>query len=864
MKKIVNILIKLAVGIIIFIVAVGFFNKFKNKDYENLAAEMKDAYLPFAYIKYDDIYINAMHGYTSPVDTTLLRESITPVDESKKVYVIVEDKTDFGESYSYELRSIAGDSLIEDGKPIIENLDGNTKSLEINITMDIQPDMEYMLIVKIENNEEITARYYTRIVLNNNYHANLLLRFVNDMHELTFDTDVYKEDSPLYQFQKDYNGSYQGMLEDYGLGHVNLSSSYEAITWNGLKPMIITSIIPTIKEIDSYYAVIELEYKMMTNSLEDVSSYYTTKEFYQVSYNEGDIRLLNFDRYVDEYFGRNDVDSLNNVYEIGIVSDPFPDYRFSSDNKKLAFVRNGQLWMYNYSKNQISLVYSFWLDDFENATNTYDNYDINIISMDDDANITFAVYGYMNRGVHEGKLGIGLYKFSADSLILDELLFVETNVPYEVMKNQLSKLTYYDGTNFFFTLGNKVTRIDIEKEEISYLVDGVSANSIYASANMEVIAYNTSDIQTENNKIVLINLKTGNSYDITSKANECLICYGFKDSDLIYGISEVGDKDIIKDMKSFESTRLLDDNKDTIPATKVCIIDENGEKIKEYKKDDFYIAQVEIETDLLYLTRCKKQEGSFVSASDDFITFKADDENPGIRTEFRTSNEGFYKLYFTVPEGIYLTYKPNLNITKSNISSKSLEMVVSIPNDGANYMVYDNLGLAKIYEVAGDAINYAVLISGIVISKNGEVVYRQKEAEEYNTIASAIFHQSSRSIDASLYDCLYMVLNYQGADVTYNNLKELTDAVEILDTYGRYEGADITGLDLGLVLSYVGNSIPVISRITDGRYVLIVSYNSVDIRYYDPVIDEEVVTSREEYERMMEQAGSVMYSYIRN
>ncbi len=46
------------------------------------------------------------------------------------------------------------------------------------------------------------------------------------------------------------------------------------------------------------------------------------------------ISVMNFDRYVEEYFNRTGIDNKNNVYEIGVVVDEELDYRYSSDNKK--------------------------------------------------------------------------------------------------------------------------------------------------------------------------------------------------------------------------------------------------------------------------------------------------------------------------------------------------------------------------------------------------------------------------------------------------------------------------------------------------------------------------------------------------
>jgi hypothetical protein len=43
---------------------------------------------------------------------------------------------------------------------------------------------------------------------------------------------------------------------------------------------------------------------------------------------------------------------------------------------------------------------------------------------------------------------------------------------------------------------------------------------------------------------------------------------------------------------------------------------------------------------------------------------------------------------------------------------------------------------------------------------------------------------------------------------------------------------------------------------------LIVSYNSEAVRYYDPVLDEEVRVSRKEYEASMSKGNNELYSYV--
>ena len=60
---------------------------------------------------------------------------------------------------------------------------------------------------------------------------------------------------------------------------MNLANAYSDLLWDGLKPTVISDVNTYIKEIDVNYAVIEMEYKAMSITSQDVMSYYTVKEF---------------------------------------------------------------------------------------------------------------------------------------------------------------------------------------------------------------------------------------------------------------------------------------------------------------------------------------------------------------------------------------------------------------------------------------------------------------------------------------------------------------------------------------------------------------------------------------------------------
>ena len=63
------------------------------------------------------------------------------------------------------------------------------------------------------------------------------------------------------------------------------------------------------------------------------------------------------------------------------------------------------------------------------------------------------------------------------------------------------------------------------------------------------MAFGENEDQSQNTRITLMNMKTGNSYDITAGDGECLICYGFKDSDMVYGVSDIADAGVDADLR---------------------------------------------------------------------------------------------------------------------------------------------------------------------------------------------------------------------------------------------------------------------------------------------------------------------------
>ena len=64
--------------------------------------------------------------------------------------------------------------------------------------------------------------------------------------------------------------------------------------------------------------------------------------------------------------------------------------------------------------------------------------------MDEGGNVEFAVYGYMNRGRHEGEVGLQLYHYDSGKNTVEEDVYIPYNKPFSMLRSDLEKLLFLD------------------------------------------------------------------------------------------------------------------------------------------------------------------------------------------------------------------------------------------------------------------------------------------------------------------------------------------------------------------------------------------------------------------------------------
>ena len=157
--------------------------------------------------------------------------------------------------------------------------------------------------------------------------------------------------------------------------------------------------------------------------------YYNVEEYYRVRYTAQRMYLLNFERTVEQIFrGENESLAGKNI-QLGIRNSNV-EYKSNEAGSVVAFVQEGELWCYNQTENTLAKVFSFrgyeGIDEREN----YREHDIKVVGVDEVGSVDYIVYGYMNRGIHEGEVGIAIYHYDRLANTNEEAVFIPSTQSY--------------------------------------------------------------------------------------------------------------------------------------------------------------------------------------------------------------------------------------------------------------------------------------------------------------------------------------------------------------------------------------------------------------------------------------------------
>ncbi|MDO4555838.1 MAG: hypothetical protein Q4B70_11920 [Lachnospiraceae bacterium] len=834
-------IIKGIVLLLAFFVSLAGFNYYYAEKKNEGASEMTKPTLPVLSIRSGEYEINQMYGYVDEVDEALLRESITPVDGSNQIQVVLKD-------YDYDITAVyyqvlygSDSTVLEEG--VLNKLseeDGiKTQTLTLENVLDEKEEYLVKFTVRLDSSRKVN--YYSRLKFGTDLHFEECVKFAQDLSQMMLD----KNDGVRTYLETDSD------MINNNLASVNINSSFEAVVYADAKPERTSDVSVTIKEINADYMAVELRFLLEMDNAKGQTQSCDVVENYKVRYSANRMYLLDYDRTQEAYYNPEYLDTANNRIYLGSGSNDNITYRASDDNEKVCFVRQHQLWYYSYQASSVTEVFSFLGEDLTDVRASYDQHDIHILDMDKNGNIDFIVYGYMNRGRHEGENGIALYHFNAESSTNEELAFIPTKIPYQNIQEDIGKFSYLneDGI-FYFLLDGTLYQANTTDGEWEILRSNLVDNSLTASSDNSIIAVQDQEDSTKNTKITLLNLDTGKESEITCSEEERIQSAGFVLSDFVYGIAKASNVQVTKG-GSLE-----------FPMFEIRITDSSGNEVKTYQKSNRQIIKVEVSGNVIQLTYGRKSGSGYKESGSDYIRYKESEEGSNISVVFGYDTTCYNQLYLQFPSYIYVQTVPTLKLTKELVSDEL--QIIDVEEQGMDvtqYLVYTNGTLTGTFSTAYDAIAQAEESRGLVVNNDRQTVWESNIAE-YNQVIGLNMQKVSKKSD-TFASCVSMIAALEGEDVTMEEIKAAgEDKLSVLGAYTS--GAlNLYGCTLDQMLYYIGKEIPVIAGLGDNQYVLLMSYNSTKVRYMDPLSGEEVVVLRTAFEKQMSQSENEYYSYVR-
>lgn len=810
-------IIKAIVCVISFVLSILIISSVMNRGNSDITMEMSEASYPLVYVNYEGEHINCLHGYAQEMDVSFMRDTITPLGENRELSLYIDTFNTSITSIAYEVRSTDGTRLIESTQLYDYIVQTAGISADIQLKDLIDPDEEYELIILLSDVQGRQLRYYTRVVLRSDNHISEEIRFARNFHEKTFDRE--NADEIAQYLETNESG------DNTTYSYVNIHSSFRQITWGDLTVEKITEPQLSITELFPQTARITISYyvNILTETGERRCR---VDEYYRLRYGIQRIYLLNYERIMTEVFEMDLAAFNNNKIDLGIRNADV-EIAESEDGGAFAFVSANRLFCYNSNNNRFSQLFAFYTKDHEDARTFYNQNDIRVLSVDEAGNVQFAVYGYMNRGTHEGKMGVAVYLFNGVLNTIEEEAFVPYNRSFATLENDVERLMYLNSNEELFVyLGGSIFCINLNDNSYTVVAKDLAQGSFKVSESGRIVVWPEGEDSDRSQNLNVMNLNTKVISTIDAGVGHYIRPLGFMEEDLIYGLVNQSD--------------LFVDNAGSLVTPMFCIniCSEPDNKISmQYQKDDIYIMNVILSDNQITMERARKtSEGVYVVTSADQIMSNT--------SELRHEN--------TIDVAATKTLEKIVQIAaKSNIATRSLKFMTpkEVMYEGGhevnleypesmheNYYVYGSGGILGVYAKESEAVNIAEQESGTVLNGYGDYVWIKANRNVSNQIMKITATMQDEN-NSSLAACLDTMLLAEGIS---RNSQYLLDqgatALSVLQDNmpEDCEILDLSGCSLDAVLYYVNRDIPVMAILNDRSAVLIIGFNELNTVIMDP------------------------------
>lgn len=830
-------LIKIAIFITSFVVSALVIGKIMNQGNNNMTMSMASATFPIVRMDKSGVAYNELHGYNGAREVKLQRDTITELGPERELSFQVDTYGLMVKEVYIEVRNRDGSRLIE--KTLVRELREEGDRLYANTSLKdlIEKNQEYSLAVILVDENGRQIYYYTRVIWSQDTYAREKVQFVKDFHEKTFDKVAAKE---LVRYLE---SSSKG--DNTTFHKVNIHSSFNQITWGNLGVTPLGEPVIDLKELATQTATLTLRRYVSTGE-DKAQEYYLVEEEYRIRYTKDRTYLLAFDRTMTQIPRVEEDIYGNNKIALGIAPSDVP-FVESMDGNIVVFEVAGRLCSYNITTNKVVILFSFMDPENKDARALYNQHRIKVLDVDEGGNVSFAVYGYMNRGRHEGDVGIALNYYDSALNTVEELLYIPYDKTAETLFCELDQLLYLNREHkLYLNMAHTIFEVNVEQKTYQPLIPEEATDSALISDTHKIVVWNDAE------RMEIINLGSNEQGSILVEEGETIRPLGFMGEDIIYGVARL------------EDIREQNTGEDFVPMYKICICSSTGEILKVYQQENIYTISCEVMKNQITLNRVEKTDkGIYKTITQEHImnNLKQDEGKNKITV---VAVDVFQKI-------VQLQVKKNIDektiqiLTPKEVVFEGGREIDVYTKPGEEYYVYNSDGIHMITKSAAEAISYADETSGVVVDEVGNTVWYRGNRSTKNQIM-AITAQSVTEGKTGLSVCLDTMLYVEG--ITRNTQTLLDDnrtVEEILEqSILGSKVIDMEGCTLDSTLYYVNQDIPVLALLNNGDAVLIVGFNQYNVVLMQPSNGSLYKKGMNEATTYFNNNGNRFLTYLKN
>ena len=812
-------LIRVLVLSLIFIAALcGYFlwNYFNTEKEFTVYTSMEEPSLPLVYTSAYDLKINMMHGYVQDMGNAAAEDCIAVLPQNRRMELQVVPYGNTIAGISYEIRNMDLSHFIENTSVEVPEGASESFSVELPIQNMIEKDKQYLLSIRLELGER-SVNYYTRIIWTDSDRAYQMLAFASDFTKKTFDYEAAR-DLTTYLETND-------AADHSSLGEVSLQSNFSQLTWGSSGMQLATDIDLKLRQYDGIMGTVEARYMTTRQNEYGMTERYQVTDIFTMRMGAERIYLMDYDREVNQIFDGSKQAFSGKQIQLGITNEERISAVKSEDAQFIAFTADRELWLFDQKRKRAVNVFSFRSGADDGARANYDRHDIKILSVENGGDIDFVVYGYMNRGRHEGTNGIVYYQYSHANDVLTERFFIPRTETYEKIALEVRELCAKGGSDMFYLKqADRIIAVDLKSLETLDIASDLTDGTYAVNADQTKVAWQEGGAYSSEH-IKFMNISDGTTQTIAADSGEYLRVLGFMEQDLVYGCARAGDMW----MKSGIAHGL--------PMFRVEIVSDQLVPLKNYERDGSYIDEVTTEGNRIHLKLVQKNETgdvnhAYLENGNDTIVYQNETPDPRLLFIGSTNTQEKLKIYYIkLDEEIKTTKNLRISTPRKISYEKAGSIELAQPKNteaiwfyafGSGKLLCKTTKFDKAVEAAYDGF-------GWVTDENSRIIYNRTDRESLAKI-----NYPTDSMEA-----------FEEHLAEFNGDRRFDDGWLLLNAQD---------LSLNQILYYVYKGYPVIAYLEDMQFLYIAGYDNFNVRFYDPQAEEaerSFLMGKEEAERFL-------------